>query len=83
MSKTGYCFRCDEPTAGKMCPRCGAELYREKDKSRPRSSRPTTVGSATSDRPVGLGVWAIVAIVVVALLLVAIAVVASSAVGVS
>lgn len=41
------------------------------------------VGEARSDQPAGLGMWAIVAIVVTALLLVAIAIVASSAAGVS
>lgn len=83
MAKPAYCFRCDAPAEGEMCPGCGAPLYRAEKQPETRRSRPMAVGQVKGDRPAGLGPWAIVAIVVVALLLVAIAVVASSAVGVS
>ncbi len=83
MTKAGYCFRCDAPADGEVCPRCGATLYREKEKPERRLLRPTTVGETQPDQSTGLGPRAIAAIVVVGLLLLAIAVVAASASGVS
>ena len=83
VTKAGYCFRCDAPAEGEVCPSCGAALYREKEEPKTRPPRPMTVGETQTDQSTGLGPAAIVAIVVVALLLVAIAVVAASASGVS
>lgn len=79
----GYCFRCDEPADGEACPRCGASLYREQKAQRATKHDPMTVGEDPGDRPGGLSLRAILAMVAVALLLLAIAVVASSSSGIS
>ena len=79
----GYCFRCDAPAEGEVCPRCGSPLYREKQKTPEKRRHPSTFGEALGDRPPGLGPRAILAIVALALLLVALAVVAGSVAGVS
>jgi len=83
MTKAGYCFRCDIPAEGEVCPTCGAPLYREEKIAGPKASPPFTVGETDLGRRLAPRFRAILAIVAVALLLVAIAVVAASTAGVS
>ena len=79
----GYCFRCDAPADGEVCPRCGAPLYREEKHAKDKRPRAPTVGESPTGRPPGAGRWALVAVVAVALLLIIIAIVAGNAAGVS
>ncbi|MDH3259610.1 MAG: hypothetical protein OEM81_06050 [Acidimicrobiia bacterium] len=83
MTKAGYCFRCDTPAEGDLCPACGAPPYREEKTPDRKASPPFTVGETEIGRRFGLGSRAVLAIIAVALLLAVIAVVAASTAGVS
>jgi hypothetical protein len=79
----GYCFRCDAPAEGEVCPHCGASLYREEKQQHEKSRRPLTVGEISRDRPTRAGRRAMVAFVAVALLLIVMVIVAGYFTGVT
>jgi len=83
VTRPGYCFRCDAPAEGDACPRCGARLYHEPEKTRRQVDRPATIGEEPEGDLPGFGRRVILVIVLVALLLLAIAVVAASTAGVA
>jgi len=80
---TGYCFLCDAPAEGEVCPGCGSRLYREAKRPDEKRRGPTKAGGHPADPPTGLDRRGFLAIVAIVLLLIVIGIVAASSAGLS